>query len=114
MKLVYNHADTGTVTVERTLKDGGKKGKTLVRQSSTEGLGPFSREDNPARVGATVGTTLSKNYHTVTIQVNVNIPTHATEEGVDAGIKWVFDKAGDVLNEQLRGARKALGKLAGE
>jgi hypothetical protein len=114
MKLGLNHADSGTVRTERVLKQNGKEKKTLVRENKTEGLGPFSREENPARVGATVGATLSRNYHTVTVQVSVNIPAHATEAGVDEGIAWCFNKAGDVLNEQLKGANRALDKLSTE
>lgn len=108
-----NHADSGTLRIERVVKENGKKKRTLVRQNSTEGLGPFSRDENPARVGATVGATLSRNYHTVTVQVSVNIPAHATHEGIDTAFAWCFDKAGDVLNEQLKGGRRALKKLSG-
>ena len=112
MKLGQNQRHSGTVVTERVAKD--KDGKVLARQSRTERLGPFSRDEHAARVGATVGTTLSRNYHAVQIQVTVNIPAHPSEEGVDAGLAWVFSKCNDVLNEQLIGARKALGKLAKE
>jgi hypothetical protein len=114
MKLGNKHADSGSIRVERTLKSGGKKGETIKRENRTEGLGPFSREENPARVGSTVGATLSRNYHTVSVQVSVNIPAHATDEGVDAGLDYCFRKAGAVLNEELKGANRALDKLAGK
>lgn len=101
--------DSGNVTVERTLKKGKK---ILVQQNHTDGLGPFSREENPARVGGSVSATLARNYHSVSVMVSVNIPAHPTENGVDDGLKWCFEKANSVLNEQLRGANKALDKLS--
>lgn len=100
---------SGTVTVERALKKGSK---TLVRENHTEGLGPFSREENPARVGGSVSATLARNYHSVSVMVSVNIPAHATEQGVDDGLEWCFSKANDVLKEQLKGANRALDKFS--
>jgi hypothetical protein len=112
MKLTHKHKDTGSLTVERTLRSGGKGGTELVRQNRTEGLGPFSRDENPARVGCTVGATLARNYHSVTTQITINIPAHPTEAGVDQGLAWCFAKANDVLNDELEGANRALDKLS--
>jgi hypothetical protein len=110
MRLTPRNNESGSVTTERTLRDKNKN--VLKRENKTEGIGPFSRDPVHARVGATVGATLSRNYHSVNVSVTVNIPTHATTSGIDHGLEWAFNKANDVMNEQLSGANKALDKLA--
>jgi hypothetical protein len=100
-----NHA-SGTVTIERSLKNS--KGKELARENRTRRLGPFCRDEIHARVGGSVSATLARNYHSGNVSVSVNIPVHATEEGVDAGLAWCFEKANEVLNEQLKGVQRAL------
>ncbi len=110
MKLAGNH-ESGTLTVER-VASRNKNREELKRENRTELLGPFSREEIHARVGGTVSATLSRNYHAISIAVTVNIPVHATEEGVDVGLAWAFKKANTVMNEELKGANRALDKLA--
>lgn len=112
MKLTNRHHDSGALTVERVAKRHGRNAKELVRQNETTGLGPFNREENPARTGCAVGATLARNYHSVSIQVTINIPAHPTEKGVEEGLNWCFRKANSVLNEELKSANRALDKLA--
>lgn len=111
MKLTPKIHDTGTVTVERVARSSKNK-KEIARENRTEGLGPFNRGENPARVGCSVGATLARNYHSVTTQVTINIPAHPTEEGVEDGLAWCFRKANDVLNKELAGANRALDRLS--
>jgi hypothetical protein len=112
MKLTpRSHYASGTVTVERTLKNSST-GKELRRENHTEEEGPFCRDEIHARVGASVSATLARNYHSVNVMVSVNIPAHASTAGVDAGLEWCFSKANEKLNEQLKGANKALDKMA--
>jgi hypothetical protein len=112
MKLLSRTHDSGTIQIERTLRQQTGEKKILKRESRTEGLGPFSREEIHARVGATVGATLSRNYHAVNVSVTINIPTHATDDGVAQGLTWVFDRANLELNSQLEGANKALDRMS--
>jgi hypothetical protein len=110
MKLT--NAESGTVSTERTLRKNTGEKTVLKRESNTEGVGPFSRDQVHARVSATVGATLSRNYHAANVSVTVNIPAHATEEGIDAGLEWVFARANKELNKQLAGANRALDKFS--
>lgn len=89
-------------------------GKEIARENHTEKLGPFCRDEVHARVGGSVSATLARNYHSVNVMVSVNIPVHATEEGVDKGLEWCFEKANEVFNEQMKGANRALDKMAGK
>lgn len=86
-------------------------GMEIGRKNKTKGIGPFCLDPVHARVGGSVSATLARNYHSVNIHVTVNIPVIATEEGVDEGLAWCFDKAGTVLNEHLKDANRALDKM---
>jgi len=110
MKLGTPNQSSGTITTERTIKRNKTK-EVVAQDSRTKDIGPFCRDDVHGRVGATVGTTLSQNYHSVHVSVSVNIPVHASEQGVDEGLAWSFSKATAALNHQMQGAKKALGKL---
>lgn len=109
MKLGKQH-ESGSVIIERSMKD--RDGKILARENKTKALGPFSREEIHARVGGSVSATLARNYHSVSVMVSINIPAHATEQGVDDGLAWCFERANQELNEQLKGANAALDKMA--
>jgi hypothetical protein len=113
MKLGKTHAASGQVIVERTTRRNEGK-EVLDRETRTEGLGPFTRQEIHARVGTSVSATLSRNYHSVNIGVTINIPVDATTEKIDEGMDWVFRKANRVLNKELKGAKDALTRLAKE
>lgn len=103
---------TGTVITETIVKRTGNQKGIVKDVSYTEVVGPFT--DNPvhAVVGATVGTTLARNYHSAHISVMIHIPVPATPQGLKDGLDYCFEKADKVLQTHLKGANEALDELA--
>lgn len=102
----------GNVTVEKTVKRTGNQKAVLREEAETEMVGPFSLDPVHAVVGATVGTTLARNYHSVHISVMMQIPVPASPEGLKNGFDYCFEKANKVLQKHLKGANDALTELA--
>lgn len=111
MKLV-NTNQTGIVITEKSLKRTGNQKGVIREESETEVVGPFSLDPVHAVVGATVATTLARNYHSVHIGVTIQIPVPATPEGLKNGVAYCFDKADKVMQKHLKGASEALDELA--
>ncbi len=102
---------SGNVIAERTMTRAPDK-QLVTSESDTEQVGPFTLDPVHATVGATVATTLSRNYHSAHISVSITIPVPATPNGLRDGFDYCFEKANKVMNKHLKGANEALDELA--
>lgn len=99
---------TGTVITETILKRTGHQKGIVEDVSHTDVVGPFTDDPVHAMVGATVATTLARNYHSAHISVMIQIPVPATADGLKTGLDYCFEKANKVLQKHLKGANEAL------
>jgi hypothetical protein len=112
-------ATAGQAHIKHELKKTGRDAHVITEPvgdfkpgERTISVGPFTTDDVHARVCGGMRITMSENYYSVSVDVQVNIPVPPTPEGVQEGLDWCFAKASECLNNEAKGARKALKALA--
>ena len=102
----------GQVLTKHEVKRTGNDKQTLVNESQTEVLGPFSVAEIHAEVRASLRVTISENYHSATLECAVMLPVDPTADATQHGYEWAHDFCTRNINEKMKGVRKGLRNLA--
>jgi hypothetical protein len=103
----------GRALITTELKKTGRDKRVIETKEKTIMIGPFTTDEVHAKVGGDIRLTMSENYHSVSVGVNVQIPVAPDDAEVDKGLHYCFDKVHQFINAEVKGARAALRKVAG-